>query len=168
MPAAITTFGLRRSGGPAGIRLTADGLAFKARTAGEIAAVDRMCAAIPRDASVVFIGGTDGGDADRLTQVVRGMCGVPAAQHRPRRARGVEQVVRGIEQAGAAGAPGRACRAAHPVRRPGHGRSCGCARTQDKNALTAPPTHTLPLPVNVWMSEPPDDRRPARPPVTAA
>jgi len=26
--------------------------------------------------------------------------------------------------------------------------------TQDENALTAPPTHTLPFPVNLWMSEP--------------
>ena len=26
--------------------------------------------------------------------------------------------------------------------------------TQDMNALTSPPQHTLPFPVNVWMSEP--------------
>jgi hypothetical protein len=26
--------------------------------------------------------------------------------------------------------------------------------TQDMNALTSPPHHTLPFPVNVWMSEP--------------
>jgi hypothetical protein len=25
---------------------------------------------------------------------------------------------------------------------------------QDENALTAPPTHTIPFPVNLWMSEP--------------
>jgi len=41
VPAAVETFGLRiRYGGPARIRLTADGLAFKRTFAGEMAAVD--------------------------------------------------------------------------------------------------------------------------------
>ena len=67
VPATITTFGLRvRHGGPVGIRLAADGLAFKKTYQGEIAAVDRMCAAIPRGSSVVFLSGAP---ADWLTEV---------------------------------------------------------------------------------------------------
>ena len=47
VPAAMTTFGLGvKPGGPAGIRLTANGLADKVTYGGEIAAVDGMCAAI--------------------------------------------------------------------------------------------------------------------------
>jgi hypothetical protein len=155
LPAIVTTFGLRAaSGGPAGIRVTAHGLAFKRTYEGEIAAVDHMCAAIPHDASVVFIGGSNGGAASRLTQTVRGMCGVPTADIVSPHPRSVEQVLRGIEQAGR-----------RPVfladirsrLKPYGGRITkvmALRSTQDMNALTAPPTHTLPFDVFVWMSEP--------------
>jgi hypothetical protein len=155
LPAAITTFGLRvASGGPIRIRLTADGLADKRTYEGEIAAVDRMCAAIPRDASVVFIGGSDGGGASRLTQVVRGMCGVPTAEVGSARLAAVEQVVAGIERVRrrpvlVADSRSRLAPYGGPIRQVMRLRS-----TQDENALTAPPTHTLPFPVNLWMSEP--------------
>jgi hypothetical protein len=155
LPAAVTTFGLRvRSGGPAGIRLAAVGLAFKTTYGGEIPAVNGMCAAIPRDASVVFIDSGGGGAADRLTEVVRGMCGVPVADIAHAHFQSVEQVIRGIEQAGRrpvflAGVPSRLTRYGGQVRLVMRLRS-----TQDMNALTAPPLHTLPFDVNVWMSEP--------------
>jgi len=46
LPAAITAYGLGiRSGGPAGIRLAANGLATRVSYPGEIGAVNRMCAA---------------------------------------------------------------------------------------------------------------------------
>jgi len=155
LPAAITTFGLKvKSGGPVGIRLAADGLATARTYQGEIAAVDRLCAAIPSDASVVFLGGTNGGDASRLTQVVRGMCGVPAAHVSSPRPPGVERVVRGIEQAGRrpvllAGTPSRLAPYGGQI-----SMIMNLRTTQDENALTTPPTHTLPLDVPVWMSEP--------------
>ncbi len=155
LPAAITTFGLKvKGGGPVGIRLAADGLGTARTYQGEIAAVDRLCAAIPRDASVVFLGGTSGGDASRLTQVVRGMCGVPTAHISSPRPRSVEQVVRGIEQAGRrpvflAGSSSRLAPYGGQIRM-----IMNLHTTQDENSLTAPPTHTLPLDVPVWMSEP--------------
>ena len=155
LPAAVTTFGLKvASGGPVGIRLAADGLASARTYQGEIASVDRLCAAIPRDASVVFLGGTGGGDASRLTQVVRGMCGVPAASIASPRPQSVQRVVRGIEQAGRrpvflAGVPSRLTPYGGQIRM-----IVNLRTTQDQNALTAPPTHTLPLDVTVWMSEP--------------
>jgi hypothetical protein len=155
LPAAVTTFGLKvRSGGPAGIRLAADGLATARTYEGEIQAVDRMCAAIPRDASVVFIGGTQAGDGSWLTQVVRGMCGVPAASIASASLPAVEQVVRGIEQAGRrpvflTGVPSRLAPYGGQVKL-----IMGLHSTMDENALTAPPTHTLPFDVEVWMTEP--------------
>ena len=155
LPAVVTTFGLRaRHGGPAGVKLAAVGLAFKTTYGGEIPAVDHMCAAIPRNASVVFIQGGEGGPADRLTQVVRGMCGVPAARMTPAPPRIVAQVVRGIERAGRRPvflASGRSRLAPYggQIRQVMRLRS-----TQDENALTAPPLHTLPFDVDVWMSEP--------------
>ena len=97
LPAATTTFGLGlRSGGPLRIRPVAHGLAFKTAYAGEIAAVERMCAALPRGSAVVIL---DPHSVFRFTQVVRGMCGHPAARMTPRPG-SVQQVVNGIRRAG--------------------------------------------------------------------
>jgi hypothetical protein len=155
LPATITTFGLRaRSGGPVGIRIAAVGLAFKTTYGGEIPAVNAMCAAIPRDASVVFIDSGGGGEASRLDEVVRGMCGVPVGEIDRGHLASVGKVVAGIERAGRrpvllAGSQKPLARLGWPARQVMRLRS-----TQDMNALTAPPLHTLPFNVNVWMSEP--------------
>jgi hypothetical protein len=155
IPVAVTTFGLRlRSGGPVGIRLAAVGLWSKTTYAGEIPAVDGLCAAIPRDASVVFVDSGGGGAASRLTEVVRGTCAVPVAEITRAHPGSLRQVVRGIEQAGRrpvllAGSRSSLARFGGQVRLVMRLRS-----TQDMAALTAPPTHTLPFDVNVWMSEP--------------
>ncbi|HTZ28871.1 MAG TPA: hypothetical protein VMC83_33025 [Streptosporangiaceae bacterium] len=155
LPATITTFGLRaRSGGPVGIKIAAVGLAFKTTYGGEIPAVNSLCAAIPRDATVVFIDSGGGGEGSRLTEVVRGMCGVPVADINRAHAGITQQVVRGIERAGRrpvflAGTRKPLVQFGGPIRQVMRLRS-----TQDMNALTAPPLHTLPFNVNVWMSEP--------------
>ena len=86
LPAVITTFGLGlgvRTGGAAGITFTADGLAFKTTYADELAAVDRLCAAIPANSTVVIV---DRPVADRLTEAVRGMCGERRSASAPRAA----------------------------------------------------------------------------------
>jgi hypothetical protein len=155
LPAVITTFGLRvRSGGPVGIRIAAVGLAFKTTYGGEIPAVNTMCAAIPRDASVVFIDSGGGGEASRLAEVVRGMCGLPVAEIDRAHVASTEQVLRGIERAGRrpvllAGTQKPLVQFGAPIRQIMRLRS-----TQDMNALTAPPLHTIPFKVTVWMSEP--------------
>jgi hypothetical protein len=155
VPATITTFGLRvKHGGPVGVRLVAEGLAFKKTYEGEIPAVNHMCAAIPRDASVVFIDSGNGGASDRLAEVIRGTCGVPVGSILSARPATVEQVIRGIEQAGRrpvllAGVRSRLRPYGGQIRHIMRLRS-----TQDENALTAPPLHTLPFNVDVWMSEP--------------
>ena len=120
LPAAVTTFGPGlRSGGPLGIMPVADGLAFRTTESGEIAAVDRMCAAIPRGSPVVII---ESHVSNRLTEVVRGMCGDPTAIIGRKHLGSVERVVHGIEQARpAAGAPGARALRADALREPGEG-----------------------------------------------
>ncbi len=98
LPAAMTTFGLGiRDGGPLGIRPAADGWAVKATEAGEIVAVHRMCAALPRKASVVMVGNKVSG---RFSEVVRGMCGYPTATLHDPTAAHVRQVTQRIVAAG--------------------------------------------------------------------
>jgi hypothetical protein len=155
LPETVTTFGLRlRTGGRGGTGIVAAGLALRKTYQGEIAAVNKMCAAIPRDASVVFIDSGNGGEASRLTELVRGMCGVPTADLSNARVAGAERVVRGITAAGRR--PVFLAGAAPRLRRYG-GRITlvmNLHSTQDVNALTAPPAQTLPFDVQVWMSEP--------------
>lgn len=151
LPAVITTFGLRvRSGGPAGLRLAAEGLAFKTTYQGEVPAVDRMCAAIPRGSSVVFLAGAP---ANWLTEVVRGMCGDPAAVAASGHAE-VEAAVRGIVQAGRrpvvlGGSRSEVSRYGGQIRQ-----VMKLHMHMDESALTAPPLGTWALSLNVWMSEP--------------
>jgi hypothetical protein len=150
VPATITTFGLRvKNGG-----LVAEGLAFKKTWQGEIAAVSGMCAAIPGDASVVFIDSGNGGASDRLAEVVRATCGVPVGSINSAHLATVEQVVHGIEHAGRrpvflAGARSRLAPYGGQIRHIMRLRS-----TMDGNALTAPPLHTISFDVDVYMSEP--------------
>jgi hypothetical protein len=152
VPAVITTFGLRlRAGGPVGIRIAAEGLAFKTTYQGEIGAVDSMCAAIPHGSSVVFISRTP---ANWFTEVVRGMCGDPAASITTPRSATVDAVVRGIVQAGRrpvllAGSRSQLTRYGGQVRQVMRLRI-----TIDGSALTRPPLGVRPLKLNIWMSEP--------------
>jgi hypothetical protein len=152
VPAVITTFGLRpHSGGPVGIKVVAEGTALKRTYMGEIPAIEGMCAQIPRDATVVFISESP---ADRMMEDVRGMCGVPAARVLvPRRAT-VENVLRGIVQAGRrpvllATARDRLTRYGGPIKQVMR------LRTHiDGGTLTTPPMELWALNINVWMSEP--------------
>jgi hypothetical protein len=151
VPATMTTFGLKaRSGGPVGIKVVADGLAFKATYQGEIQAVDRMCAAIPRHSSVVFLAGVT---ADWLPEVVRGMCGDPTAVAINARPAAVDAVMRGIVQAGRrpvilAGARARLVYG-------GRLKLIMQLRTDmDSSTLTTPPLSNWPISLNVWMLEP--------------
>jgi hypothetical protein len=150
LPGAITAYGLGiRSGGPAGIRLVANGLAGRVSYAGEIRAVDRMCAAIPAGSSVVILSSEI---TDRLAQVIRGMCGDPAAGvAQPGTARAV---VRGIEQAGRR----PVLLASSPALLTPYGGKVSqiMALRSQKDARTrlVPPKNTLPFTMDVWMSEP--------------
>jgi hypothetical protein len=152
VPATITTFGLKaRSGGPAGIRVVADGLAFRRTYQGEIQAVDRMCAAIPRGSSVVFLPGVT---ADWLPEVVRGMCGDPTAIAVNSRPATVDAVVRGVARAGRRPVLVAGSRSRLSVYG-GAMRQIMRLRTDiDPSTLTTPPLSNWPLSLNVFMLEP--------------
>jgi hypothetical protein len=156
LPAAITTFGLGvKTGGPAGVTFTADGLAFKTTYGGELAAVDGMCAAIPPNSAVVIV---DGPVADRLTEAVRGMCGDPAVRvtpsGRPPPASVIRDIVRAIERAGRQPVL-LAAQASELQPYGGLVRNIMALTTRmDSSILTGPPHTTGPLRLSVWMSEP--------------
>ena len=149
VPAAMTTFGLSiRDGGPLGIRPVADGWAVKATEAGEIAAVHRMCAVLPRDASVVMIGIRLSG---RFNQVVRGMCGYPAAVLPDPTPASVRLVARRIAAAGRQPvflATNRATLARYGT---GIQRIMLLHTTQEEATLRHPPEAVYPLDSEIWM-----------------
>ncbi|HEU5419731.1 MAG TPA: hypothetical protein VFV41_18730 [Streptosporangiaceae bacterium] len=78
VPTAATTFGagLTHTGRSGGLRASAHGMAFKQTGAGELTAVEQLCSSIRQKSSVVIV---DRFIAQRFTQAIRGMCGVPAA-----------------------------------------------------------------------------------------
>jgi hypothetical protein len=150
LPGAITAYGLQiRTGGPAGIRLAANGLATRVSYPGEIRAVDRMCAAIPAGSTVVILSSEI---TDRLAQVIRGMCGAPAAGlARPGAA---PAVIRAIEQAGRrpvllATSPAVLTPYGGPVTQ-----IMALSSQKDARTRLVPPRNTLPFTMDVWMSEP--------------
>jgi hypothetical protein len=152
VPATITTFGLGlHTGGQGGVRLTATGLGLKTTYAGEIAAVNGMCAAIPKDGSVVVVDGGATKVGNQLLEVIRGMCGVPAAIAVSAQGQKVDKVIFDIRRAGR-----------QPVLLAGFGRAInpygtpqkimGLATARDGESLTEPPMQTAPFNLAVWMT----------------
>jgi hypothetical protein len=92
IPTLWTTFGISLSPRP-----TAHGMAFKRIGAGELNAVQGLCAAIPADASVVALDQLTG---DRFAQVTRGICDTPTAIMDNPSPAAVAAVIAGIERAG--------------------------------------------------------------------
>ncbi|MBG0828033.1 hypothetical protein HS041_09665 [Planomonospora sp. ID67723] len=129
------------------------GTAFTPVGRGERAAVEAMCAALPENASVLLV---ERVTADRFTQLVRGMCGVPAA--------GVE-VVPGTSLPASADvtrltgrirAAGRTpvLLAAEPGQLSPYGapvRVMALRTRQDERSLVKAPDGTWSLSVDVWM-----------------
>lgn len=158
LPTATTSFGLRlQRGGPVGIRLAADGLAFKPTYRGQVEAVDQLCAAIPRGSSVVILTPRIG---SQYAEVIRGMCGDPAAIIATNHVETVAAIVRAIERAGRrpvllSAWPTRLRRYGSPVRQIVDLRS-----RVDEHTLTTAPLDTIPSGVSIFMTEP---RLPAAP-----
>jgi hypothetical protein len=97
IPTVTTAFGLGVGYiGPLRIKPVAHGLAVRTSYSGELGAVDRLCAAIPRGSSVVVM---DARAIYPFTELVRGMCGYPTG-HVNAPPADVQQVIRGIRQAG--------------------------------------------------------------------
>jgi hypothetical protein len=152
VPPAVTAFGLGiRHGGPLGVRPVAHGLAVKRTYAGEIDAVNRLCAAIPPDSSVVIIGKRAG---HQMPQVIRGMCGFPVAVVLYPQVSSMKQVIRGIVQAGR--------RPVVLARTPAELAPYGGTATQimalrtrqDPRTLAVPPEATTGWDPDLWMTQP--------------
>ncbi|WP_248961806.1 ArnT family glycosyltransferase [Sphaerisporangium perillae] len=145
--------------------VTSIGTGFTPMERGEAAAVERLCAALPRDASVLVVERVTG---DRFTELIRGMCGLPAAQIRP-------PAETGAADAGAdrdVAAPSDVNRLAGHIRSAGrrpvllaakqsqlapYGSATQVMRLrtrQDERSLVDPPNGTWSLAIDVWMSIP--------------
>ena len=126
------------------------GLAFQRTYGGEIPAVDGMCAAIPKNASVVFLGTRI---ANNIAQNVRGMCGVPVAILPGSQPAAVRAVTAGIRSAGRV--PVLLAGKKAQVSPYGPARQImNLHSMEDSHTLTSPPTTTWKLTFRVWMSEP--------------
>jgi hypothetical protein len=149
IPTALTTLDIGFTSGP-GSHLSAHGMAFKRIGAGELTAVNKLCASIGPNASVVIL---DSLTADRFAQLVRGMCGQPAAViDQPTKA-DVSAVVSGIEGAGRR----PVLLAEYEPELSGYGEPrevVNLLTTQEAHNLTTPPTRTWGIHYTVWMSEP--------------
>ncbi len=153
VPTVTTTFGigLTHSGRSGGLRPTSGGMAFQATSAGETGAVRGLCASLGRSSAVVIVSWPV---AREFTQLIRGMCGVPAGWMVGQSAASVRAVLAAITAAGR-----------HPVllgSRPSQLAALGGApvrvldlrTTQDPHELTQPPTTPWPARYVIWMSAP--------------
>jgi hypothetical protein len=112
--------------------------------------VAQLCSTIPRDASVVIL---DRSVAQQFTQVIRGMCGVPAAWVTGRPA-AVTGVLDGIARAGRR----PVLLGARRAQLDGFGgtpfRVLDLVTTQDPHQLTRPPTALATIRFVIWMVAP--------------
>jgi hypothetical protein len=139
--------------------VTSIGTAFSPVERGESAAVAGLCAAIPRDASVLIVERVTG---DRFTQLVRGLCALPAARvDVVDVAEGTDvpsaaDVIRLSDRVKAAGrVPVLLAAEAEQVSPYGPAVQVMRLRTrQDERSLTDPPNGTWSLSADVWMALP--------------
>ena len=152
VPPAAITFGiaLSRPANPA-TRLALSGLAFRTTGAGEVAAVEQLCGAIPPHSSVVLL---DKVAAREFAQVIRGTCGVPTGIVTSTAPGNVAAVIGGIVRAGRHPAL-LATKAAELTPYGASPREIvNLATQQDEHLLTRPPTSTWPVRYSLWMSQP--------------
>ncbi len=154
IPTALTNLDIgftAGANGTPGRHLTAHGMAFRRIGAGELAAISKLCADIGPDASVLIL---DSLTADRFAQLVRGMCGTPAAVLDQVTPSTVTAVVTGIEGAGRRPVL-LAQQAAELDPYGGMPREVvNLLTTQEAHNLTTPPTRTWLIHYTVWMSTP--------------
>jgi hypothetical protein len=153
VPTAVTTFGLglTHSGKGGGLRPIANGLALKQTGQGEISGVRGLCASIRPGSSVIIL---DRLVAQRFLQVIRGMCGVPAASMAGQPAAAVATVVSGVGRAGRQ----PVLLGARPRQLAGYGGSpakvLDLPTTQEPHTLTQPPTMRWPVRYVIWLTVP--------------
>ncbi len=136
--------------------ITSIGTAFSPVDRGEADAVARLCAAIPRDASALIVERVTG---DRLTQVVRGQCGVPAARVKYPQGSDVpaEADVRRLISTVRSTGRRPVLLAAEERQLSPYGAATPVMRLrtrQDERSLISPPDGTWSLSIDVWLATP--------------
>ena len=152
VPAAAITFGVALSepADPA-TRLALSGLAFRTTGAGEVAALEQLCGALPSHSSVVIL---DKVAARAYAPVVRGTCGLPTAIVTSAAPGEVSAVIGGIERAGRRPVL-LATKAAELTPYGAAPREVvNLSTQQDAHLLTRPPTSTWPVQYTLWMAQP--------------
>lgn len=132
------------------VLITSGGLLVTRTEQHEVAAVDGMCRELDPRASVVMV---EQSTADRFLQVVRGMCGLPAARTGGATTPGdVERVAAGCGPPPDSGDHGGDAGAGRPVRAaaPGPARADPAGRAHPHRA----PGGTWGLSMDVWIAEP--------------
>lgn len=136
--------------------VTSAGTAFTPVDRGERDAVAALCAAIPRDGSVLIVERVTG---DRFTQLVRGMCDVPSAKVKVAPgssvapAADVDRLITAIRGAGRT----PVVLAAESSQVSPYGpptQVMALVTRQDERSLNEPPNATWSLRINVWMTLP--------------
>jgi hypothetical protein len=151
LPTVTTTFGvdLSHTGRGGGLQPSASGMALRQTSAGEISALRGLCASIPGDSAVLIV---DRRVAERFTQVIRGICGVPAAWMVGRSEPAVDNVLANIQRQGrrpvllAGSRAELAALGRTPVK------VLDLRTAQDPQELAQPPTSLLPAHYVIWMA----------------
>ncbi|MEU7910725.1 ArnT family glycosyltransferase [Microbispora bryophytorum] len=135
--------------------ITSIGTAFTPVNRGEAAAVAGLCRAIPPNASVLIAERVTG---DRLTQVLRGQCGLPTARVVYPQKSDVPLRADVLRLAEAVRRTGRVpvLLAAEPEQLMAYGpatRVMSLHTRQDERSLVDPPNGTWSLTIDVWMTE---------------
>ena len=150
IPVAVTSWGVRVTSHG----VVANGLATQTTYGGEVTAVDKLCAAIPKNASVVIISGPI---ADRLLEAVRGMCGFPAGRINEPQTYQVRDVIASIERVGRVPAIVADLPNAFNPYPGGVVRQVVTLKTQqdgDESFYLHAPRTTVPLTLTIWIWEP--------------
>jgi hypothetical protein len=131
-------------------------MTFTKTEQGEISAVRQLCQKLGPGASVLIV---EGATADRFTQVIRGMCGLPTARVRiPAGAKApdpaeVQRIIGKIHDVQRRpvllGAEASQVAVYGPPQPALH-----IVTTQDGHTLTSPPHGTWGLDISIWMAEP--------------
>jgi len=152
IPTVMTAYGLGLGYvGPLRIKPVAHGLAAKTSYYGELGAVNRLCAAIPRGSAVVIM---DYRAIYPFTEVVRGMCGYPTG-HVSASPADVQQVIRNIWRSGHRPVL-LAARAWELMPYGGEITKIVHLRTKsDRDTGNSVPSSYRADPIVLWMSEPP-------------
>jgi hypothetical protein len=155
IPTALTTLDLSFTNG-----VHAHGMAFRAIGPGELDAVNGLCGAIGPEASVVIL---DQLTADRFAQVVRGLCGTPAAVMTSGSETALNAVIKGIDSTGRRPVllaqdedelPSGASDQRELSQQGRASEVVDLLTTQEAHNLTAPPARTWLIHYTVWMSVP--------------